>query len=268
MAEPPPKDSGITWTDGSKISTAELSLWYEIPRDEINAFHPHIRIYPRGAVIISEGETDKSIYLLRTGKVGVFRQMGEREDQIATIEAVNFMGEMSLINNEPRSATIRVQSDQAMAYALTHPNLNLIFSSPRWSELLISRLTKNLAEQNTLYVAASAQVEALKSEIQVKNQMVERTNMVVRRVVMQAEQAFNAILYLENITMEKAVVGTKGWAYLRVLADLSRALIHHYLPESRVSAEAADVKTIKQSLDALNRKDLGGIIDELGSSIK
>jgi hypothetical protein len=35
-----------------------------------------------------------------------------------------------------------------------------------------------------------------------------------------------------------------------------------------VSAEAADVKTIKQSLDALNRKDLGGIIDELGSSIK
>jgi CRP/FNR family transcriptional regulator, cyclic AMP receptor protein len=264
----PQKDQKEPWTDGSSISAAELSLWYEIPREEVTAFHPYVRIYPNGATLIQEGETDKSLYLVRTGKVGVYKKVGVHQEQIATIEAVNFVGEMSLINNEPRSATIRVLTEQALVYALTRPNLNLIYSSPKWSELLISRLCKNLAEKNTQFVAASGQMDEFKAEIHLKNQIIERMTQASRRVISQAELAFDAILYMQKMTAEKAMVGTKGWAYLRMLSDLSRALVAHYLPEAHVSEEAADLKTIKKSLDGLNRKDLGSIIDELGHSLK
>jgi len=264
----PQNDQKEKWTDGSRISAAELALWYEIPREEVASFHPYVRIYARGATLIQEGETDKLLYLVRTGKVGVYKQVGSHEEQIATIDAVNFVGEMSLINNEPRSATIRVLSEQSVIYALAIPHLSLIYSSPKWSELLISRLCKNLAEKNTQFVAASGQMDELKAEIHVKNQIVDRMTQASRRLLNQAELAFDAILYMQKLTAEKAVVGTKGWAYLRMLSDLSRALVAHYLPEAHLSEGAADLKTIQKSMDGLNRKDLGSIIDELGHSLK
>ncbi len=114
-----------------------------IPSDEQEKFHNHLHTFPMNAIIIQEGQDDNALYLLREGKVAVERG---RVTQIATIDAVNFFGEMAMIIKAPRSATIRVISTKAIVYKFQSFDLHAIYNNPAWSELLITRLCNNLAE--------------------------------------------------------------------------------------------------------------------------
>lgn len=62
------------------------------------------RIYSPGEIVIKEGEQDKALYLLKSGKLGVLK--GERlVAEIANQGAL--FGEMSVILDQPRSATVK-----------------------------------------------------------------------------------------------------------------------------------------------------------------
>jgi len=76
------------------------------------------------AVVFEQGEAGDSLYLLVEGSVDVVRKRDDgSEHVIATIEAPNFFGEMSLIDKEYRSATIRARTDARML-CLTNENLH------------------------------------------------------------------------------------------------------------------------------------------------
>ncbi len=66
------------------------------------------RIYSTGQIIIQEGDRDKTIYLLKSGKLGVLK--GERLIAEIHTPGASF-GEMSAILDQPRSTTVK---------ALTH----------------------------------------------------------------------------------------------------------------------------------------------------
>ena len=72
----PKRENLQGWMDASSVSANELNVRYGIPRDEIDSFHPSIRIYPIGETIIEEGSHDKVLFLLRVGRVGIYRRMG------------------------------------------------------------------------------------------------------------------------------------------------------------------------------------------------
>ncbi len=61
------------------------------------------RHYPRGSVVVEEGAPGSALYLIESGQVIV-----ERDGQtIASIDEGDFFGEMSLLTEQPHSATVR-----------------------------------------------------------------------------------------------------------------------------------------------------------------
>jgi CRP/FNR family cyclic AMP-dependent transcriptional regulator len=65
------------------------------------------RSYPRGRTIVAEGEASQSMYLLLAGRAKVQRSDSEGKEVIlAVIGSGEFFGEMSLIDDAPRSASV------------------------------------------------------------------------------------------------------------------------------------------------------------------
>src|ERR1041384_6091588 len=76
--------------------------------------------YPKNAVVLTEGEMGDSLYMIQSGKVKVF--IGDedgREIILKILGAGVFFGEMSMIDKQPRSASVTT-SEASTFLVLTH----------------------------------------------------------------------------------------------------------------------------------------------------
>jgi CRP/FNR family cyclic AMP-dependent transcriptional regulator len=67
--------------------------------------------YADGEAIVREGESGREMYVIRRGSVEVIKSLGGRTVVLATLERGSFFGEMSLLESQPRSATVRAKGD-------------------------------------------------------------------------------------------------------------------------------------------------------------
>ena len=61
--------------------------------------------FPRGTVLFREGDPGKEMYVVQTGRVTISKRVGDVEKPLTTLGPGEFLGEMSILNNRPRSAT-------------------------------------------------------------------------------------------------------------------------------------------------------------------
>jgi CRP/FNR family cyclic AMP-dependent transcriptional regulator len=61
-------------------------------------------VYPPGATIIREGDTSMTLYVVLSGRVGVDTEGGAR--RLREIGPTGFFGELGLIDDSPRSASV------------------------------------------------------------------------------------------------------------------------------------------------------------------
>ena len=62
--------------------------------------------YGAGEVILREGDTSKEMYIIHEGEVRVTKMIADNETELGTMGKGDFFGEMSLLESEPRTATI------------------------------------------------------------------------------------------------------------------------------------------------------------------
>lgn len=98
-----------------------------------------MKLFQKGEVITREGDTDNEILILVDGTVGIFKgdlKIAEFKDE-GTI-----LGEMSLILDRPRTATIKALTD---AHLITL-SADLYELMKRYPDIL-KKIIKNLAER-------------------------------------------------------------------------------------------------------------------------
>lgn len=96
------------------LSQPELELLAELSRP---------RRYAAGDVVFEEGDLGDSLFVLMNGEVEVVHKDSRGEQKVlATLQPPEFFGEMSLIDKEFRSATVRAKKDATMLH-LTADNL-------------------------------------------------------------------------------------------------------------------------------------------------
>ncbi|HEY2630244.1 MAG TPA: cyclic nucleotide-binding domain-containing protein [Usitatibacter sp.] len=81
-----------------------------LPEDELNALVAdgvQVRSYTGGDTLFKEGDAPDGLYLLRRGSVTVSRTIGGREVVLSYLAAGNYVGEMALMSDSPRMATVR-----------------------------------------------------------------------------------------------------------------------------------------------------------------
>jgi len=76
--------------------------------------HVMLMYYPQNYEIFKSGEEGKAMYIIKNGKVEIFKgdiAKGERETVLAEINTNGFFGEMALISEVPRNATARTMEN-------------------------------------------------------------------------------------------------------------------------------------------------------------
>ena len=74
-----------------------------------------VRTYLPGEVIFRQGDPGDSVYFIRKGEVEVVREDGSNSEVIANLTVGQHFGEMALLSNEPRNATIRTKTATELA---------------------------------------------------------------------------------------------------------------------------------------------------------
>jgi len=262
--------SGLTYgekkgfIEGNTLSPNELHIQYGIPREEIPSFRNFTRIYPNPEVIIKEGDYENVLYLLRVGTVDVFKGAGTSRELLDTIDAVNFFGEMSMINDEPRSATVVSQTKNVVVYRIPHPNIQTILTNTKWAELLVTRLTRNLAKSLKHQVEVVDEIRELRAELE---QLKKGVAIQQIRTAKNTRLALNGILYFQGAVQRVAVVGSRGWAYLNALNHVTRSLIKHYFSELLEDDKSVEINVLRAALSAFPQDEQHKIIDELNKNL-
>lgn len=69
------------------------------------------RVYRPGQTLFHEGDQAWAAFLIETGSVDILRNAADGDEvTLATVGAGDLIGEMGLIDNEPRSATARART--------------------------------------------------------------------------------------------------------------------------------------------------------------
>ena len=69
------------------------------------------KTYKDGEVIVRQGDTGDSMYVIQDGQAEVVLERGGREVRLRTIGQGEFIGEMAIFEREVRSATVRAVGD-------------------------------------------------------------------------------------------------------------------------------------------------------------
>ncbi len=99
------------------------------------------RDFSAGEVLFREGEPGTEMFVIQNGEVRVTKQVGDEEHLVATLGRGEFVGEMAILNNKPRTATATV-TEAATCLVIDAKTLEIMIAKN--SEIAI-RLIKKLA---------------------------------------------------------------------------------------------------------------------------
>jgi len=112
------------------------------------------REFPAGRVIIQEGDPGDSVYIMISGEVEITKQLTLVLDEDTPKERVMirlkaedgvYFGEMSLLENDPRSATVTALSDCRVLELYQKDFLELVRNDPAMGLKLLLRLAQLLS---------------------------------------------------------------------------------------------------------------------------
>ncbi len=90
-----------------------------------------IKSYNAGELLFAEGDSGDGLYLIRRGSVTVSRMISGTDVVLSYVAAGNYVGEMALLSDKPRSATIRAAV----------PTEAIMLESKRFIEVMASHST-------------------------------------------------------------------------------------------------------------------------------
>jgi len=99
-----------------------------------------------GQVLFGEGDPADSVFRLLRGAVDIFRELDGEAILLGTVGAGQFIGEMGVVENRPRSATARAASEVEVEILTPTEFFDQIASSPPAARELIRRLSQRLRE--------------------------------------------------------------------------------------------------------------------------
>ncbi|HSB20537.1 MAG TPA: Crp/Fnr family transcriptional regulator [Anaeromyxobacteraceae bacterium] len=132
------------------------------------------RKFPRGTILFREGDPGREMFVVQAGRVTITKRVGEVEMVLSTLGQGEFLGEMSILNNKPRSATATVSEDAQLLVIDSRTFEAMIRGNAEIAIRMIKKLADRLQD-------ADAQIENLLHR--------DATSRVVHWLVLQAARA-------------------------------------------------------------------------------
>ena len=106
-----------------------------------------LHYFPPDHVIFKEGEGANEMYVIRFGRVKIYREENGTEKKIAELGPSDFFGEIALISEKPRNASVKTL-EECEAFSIKRDDLkDLIEKKPEIAEKIkegfIARVRQN-----------------------------------------------------------------------------------------------------------------------------
>ncbi len=98
----------------------------------------------KNEILFAEGSEGTDIFFIISGKVRVYKTINSESVELATFEKGDFIGEMSMFLNEPRTATIEAIEDTEVQVFNKQTILEQIKQNPQFAYGMISMLTRRI----------------------------------------------------------------------------------------------------------------------------
>ena len=99
--------------------------------------------------LMREGEASDSMYYVKSGTLAIYKRKGGAEKQIGTIYAGELVGEMSFLDSQPRSASVKaIQESEVVEIPRVKFN-KFLEGQPSWFRALLETLLDRLRRANT-----------------------------------------------------------------------------------------------------------------------
>lgn len=125
----------------------QVPLFASVPAAELEALAPYLRErrFPRGTMILMQGDPGDALYLIASGQVKVVL-IGEdgREVILSVLAAGSFFGEMALLDGEPRSAHVVAMEDSTLLQLRREDFQHRLRASPELGAGLLRELSQRL----------------------------------------------------------------------------------------------------------------------------
>ena len=128
-----------------------IKLFETFNDDELNALADHFiqRQYGKNAVIINELDETNSLYIILKGRVKIYLNDESGKEIILDTQSVgDYFGEMSLFDNEPRSASVMTLEDSQFAILNKSDFLHALRDKPELAISIIRGLSLRLRSGN------------------------------------------------------------------------------------------------------------------------
>ena len=122
------------------------------------------RTFDKDSVIFRQGDFSQDMYDIISGSVGIYTDYGkENENRLTVLQAGDFLGEMGLIETDPRSATAVAMEDGTSLQVIGAEEFSDYFKTRTDRLLAIMRqLSRRLRDLTEDYEAACKVRDALK----------------------------------------------------------------------------------------------------------
>lgn len=145
--------------DGLAVILGRVPLFEPLSKNERLELAGQVvsRHFPKGAPLIRMGESGESMFVLLEGLLEVFAVAGPEgnEIRVARISPGAFFGEMSLFTGEPRSATVKAESD-ALVLEITRENVSrLLAARPSLADEISRAIAARKLSNNEAFSRAS-----------------------------------------------------------------------------------------------------------------
>lgn len=124
--------------------------------------------FEKGKIIIREGDTQAQAYLIQSGRVGVFTTIEDRKVELAVLGVGEIVGEMALISDGLRSASVEALEDCNLILISRTEFEERLDNSDRAIRAVVQMLSKRVAESNSSVgnkIAALTNLEKAASEV-------------------------------------------------------------------------------------------------------
>jgi CRP/FNR family transcriptional regulator, cyclic AMP receptor protein len=105
----------------------------------------HAKSFKKGEIIIEEGSVSNNAYIIELGSVEVSKRLPDGKIQVITkLDRNNIFGEMGLIDQLPRSATVRALEDCSISIMTPNTFNSLAKRNPKALMPILKVLAKRL----------------------------------------------------------------------------------------------------------------------------
>jgi len=132
-------------------SLRAIPLFSRVSESDLEELASHLieRRFPKNATVVEEGLPGDYMYVIREGRVKVTKASEDGREKIMNfLEAGAFFGDMALLGNETRSASVKTLEESLLLALSRRDFIDLLRQSPDLALAVIEELANRLRETN------------------------------------------------------------------------------------------------------------------------